>query len=141
MSFLQLDIRPKASGVLFILLTLLHVLAITVLFIIQIWLWAKCIVFVFVVLNWYQVCWGIILLKKPRAITRIIFRRGDWQILDGAGYSREVCLLGQTYLSALLIILHFCDLKTRRKKTLVLARDSLDRQTFRRLKVILRNSF
>lgn len=141
MSFSQLDIRPRASRSLFILLTVLHALAVVVLFTIQIWFWLGLLLLIGVLISWYQACWGIILQKKPRSIKRIIFSKGHWQIVDGLGNNRNVCLLGKSYLSTLLIVLHFCDIETRRKRSLVLARDSLDQQTFRRLSVILRNSF
>ena len=141
MSFLHLDINLRCSKILFVLLSALHVLAASVLLVIQIWLWIKIVIFLLIAFSWYRICWRILLFKAPHSISRIVFSRGNWRIQNCAGISREACLLGKSYLSAWLVILHFCDVETRVHHSIVLARDSIDRRTFRRLRVILSTAF
>lgn len=141
MSFLQLDIALHRSKILLIMLTVLHLLAGSVLFFIEIWPWTKIMIFGLIILSWYQICWRVLLFRASHAVQRIVFSRGDWRIQDGTGKTHDVCLLGQSYLSTWLVILHFCDIETRHRKSLVLARDSIDSQSFRRLSVILKNLF
>lgn len=138
MSFLHLDIKFQRSKILLGMFTVLHLLAVSVLFFIDIWLWIKILIFFLIAYSEYRICWKMLLFKASHAMQRIVFSRGDWKILDNAGQSHAVCLLGQSYLSTWLMILHFRDIESRDHHSIVLARDSMDPQIFRRLYVILR---
>ena len=140
MSFANLDIRLQRSKLLIITLTMLYLLAVSVLFCIQIWLWVKIAILLLIAFSWYRICWRILLFKMPNSISRIVFLRGDWCIHHRAGISEDVCLLGKSYLSAWFVILHFFDIESRAFRSIVLARDSVDPQTFRRLHAILKTA-
>lgn len=138
MSFLHLDIKLQRSKILFVLFTVLHLLAVSMLCFINIWLWIKILIFFLIAYSGCRICWQMLLFKASHAMQRIVFSRGNWQIHDCAGQSHAVCLLGQSYLSTWLVILHFRDIESRDHHSIVLARDSMDSQIFRRLYVILR---
>ncbi len=77
--------------------------------------------------------------KRPELGGRPVWlewdREGQWFWHEG-GRDRPVDLLGDTYLSAALVILNFRAARGRR--SVVIPRDALDPVTFRRLKVRLR---
>lgn len=133
---LRLECRP--SRYLLIALIGVHGLALLVLPLLPAAWWIKLPVALAITAQWVLVWRRHIVLTAPLAVKRLVWTGGSrWELFNGAGALRGARLLPAAYVHPLLVILRFLT-EDKRRCTAVLPRDSLDPDSHRRLRVLLR---
>jgi len=137
MSIIQIDLRASKS--LTVLLLSIHMGAITVLCWVPIPIWIKLIAITFCLWDLTRLLRLHIFRNTALAIIKFtINSEQQWWLIDYQGQSHLASLQGNSFMTAYLIILNFKINGSRVKKSVVIARDSVDRDSFRRLSVHLR---
>jgi hypothetical protein len=131
----RIELNPKPSKWLFRLLLAVHGLAFLAVCFSAINIAGKGIVFLALFISCYYLCWLKILQQRVGSIVRCVCVNEQWVLLDCEGNEYQAELLGDSLVTTILIILNFRVVNSRRRKSLVLFWDSLDRDTFRRLRV------
>lgn len=137
MNFSYLEIKRHRSTSFFVFLLAVYLMALSVLCIIRISFTVQSLLAIVVILQGYQACWGSTFLKKERSIVEIVFNRGEWRTFSHEGEERVVELMGDSYQSSWLIILYFREIEQKKQTIVILPRDSVNQDTFRRLRVVL----
>jgi len=139
----RFEFTPKPSKWLFFIQFVLHGLAFAALFCANIVLILQVLLGAALLLSGYYHCWLWALQRGSRAVMRCIVTANRWWLIDRLGCEYEVELKGENLVTTVLIILNFrvvgkAKLLAARPR-LILAPDSLDADTLRRLRVFLNN--
>lgn len=133
----NLEIILRPSGWLLGVVVGLHLLAIVALWLSAIFLIMKFMILIFMIFCCYYIGKYRIMLCGRKAIVRLWFSGSEWVLFDKVGNKYRVKLLKDNFVSSLIIILSFKSQDQWFKKYVVLCRDAIDYQQFRRLKVLL----
>ncbi|OGT21504.1 MAG: hypothetical protein A3C55_01335 [Gammaproteobacteria bacterium RIFCSPHIGHO2_02_FULL_42_13] len=131
----QLRLTPTPSKILFLLFSLLHLLALIVIGLLTIAWTIKIGLSILCVISAYYLCWRVTFMHAKSAIIACYLVDESWFVENRAGKSFEADLLGETFVSTVVIVLNFKVQNKRR--SLILMPDSLPKDVFRRLKVYL----
>ena len=133
---LNLKIRPSKQLAIFLLLS--HGGAMAVLYALTLTPWVQWSLALMVIAYLVYNMRTHALLSAPSAIVEAVWSaRGDWTLLNINGEALEARLLPNSYVHPLLVLLNFQFLDMNRVRSLVLPADSLDQQTYRKLRVRL----
>ncbi len=115
----------------------LHVLALIVIYLLTVAWPIKAGLSILCLISAYYLCWHVAFMRSKNAIIACYVVDEFWVIETRAGKSFEVELLGETFVSAVLIVLNFKIQKTGKRRSLILMPDSLSKDIFRRIRVYL----
>ena len=71
------------------------------------------------------------------SIVQFYYMNERWSLLDCKGATYSVELLGESFVSSYIIILHFRERRSKRRKRVILFRDSLSQEEFKKIIVLL----
>ena len=131
-------VRPEPSKLLATVLLLAHLLTWAVMFFLPVSVWVLLVLSVLIVLSFIHVMRVHVLNRGQRAIRKL--RRnsdGSWNIRDTHGVYWLAHLQEGTFAHPRLVILNL-ELSDGTKRSVVLLRDSVTKDTLRRLNVYLR---
>jgi hypothetical protein len=138
----RIEFMPKPLKWLFFVQLILHGLAFAALFCANIGLFGKALGCLSLALSSYRQCWLWALQRGSRSIVKGLATLDRWWLKDRLNRKYEVILAGESLVTTVLIILNFRMIGgDRRRFRLVLAPDSLDFETLRRLRVLLMHGF
>ncbi|MHB1946758.1 MAG: protein YgfX [Gammaproteobacteria bacterium] len=101
--------------------------------------WIKFVLLILVVVYGGYTIWRHALLKHPDSITKLICDDHEWYASDSKKVF-SINILGDSVITSVLCFLRFTMDDSRRVRTLVVFNDMVDKESFRRLKVVLRCS-
>jgi hypothetical protein len=136
----RFEFAPKPSKWLFFILFVLHGLAFAALICANIVLILQILLGAVLLLSGYRCCWLWALQRGSKAILRCVATLDRWWLIDRLGHEYEVRLAGESLVTTVLIILNFQVVSSgafAKRPRLILAPDSLDANTLRRLRVFL----
>jgi len=131
----RIEFIPKPSKLLFVLLFLLHGLAVLAVFYSHIPVIVKVMLLLLLLISGYYQCWLGAWRRDKRSIIKCCYVDDQWFIWDKRHNQYEAKLLGDSIVSPYLLILNF-SIKFRRR-SLVLFPDALDKEAFRKIRVLL----
>ena len=137
MAFQHLKIQIEPSKVLIIFVVFLYLALMSIVLMIHLGVVFKIALMLGVGYSAYH-HWQRVWLKTKEAIVILYFKDGSWWGIDRCQNRHDYCLLGESYISRFLIILHFQEITTRKRSVIMLPRDAVNAQTFNRLMVVLR---
>ncbi|MEE9573109.1 MAG: protein YgfX [Candidatus Neomarinimicrobiota bacterium] len=138
----RIEFMLKPSKWLFFLQLSLHGLAFAALFCANIGLLGKGLGCLLLILSGYYQCWLLALQRGSRSIVGGIAMPDRWWLTDRLNCKYEVILAGEILVTTVLIILNFREIERRQRRfRLILAPDSVDFDTLRRLRVLLMHGF
>lgn len=133
---LRLKILPSRQLAIFILLT--HVAATLIVSQLELPWYVVSTLSVCIVLSLYTNLRRYVGMKSPHSIVEAVWNSdGEWSLLTARGHCLDGELLPSSCMYAALVLLNFRIRPGRSVRTLILPNDSLDRLTFRHLRVRL----
>ena len=132
-----IEIIPKPSRLFLIISFVVHILAILAICLSNVGVILKIFLVSLILLNCYYLCYYMGLQHSSNIIVKCLKCNGEWILFDCCRKEHLAQLLNDTLITPFLIILNFRLLSNNYKKSLVLFKDSLDKDTFRKLQVSL----
>ncbi|MGB1580922.1 MAG: protein YgfX, partial [Nevskiales bacterium] len=134
-----IELKPRPSRVLAMLLAGFHGLVVVVLLWAVPYKLAAAALILLTILCWYRAHKLHIGHQGRRAVRRLQWQAdGNWLLSNERGELRPAELLPSSYLQPRLVILNFRLQESRQRRNVILLPDSLDFETLRRLRVRLR---
>lgn len=132
-----IDIKFKPSKIFFYLIFLSLLSNVLIIFYLPVTGVIKTSLFVFIILYSHSLLWADCLLKNNHAIKVLKFQNDSWQLNDGDKLI-PVKLCGSSTLTSYISILRFKIEGKKKKRSIVIFRDSLPPRFYRRMIVLLR---
>lgn len=134
MKKIQETFYPKLSLFLLMYLTFAHVFAAICIYISIYDRWQYFLFFVLLCASIFYFCHASGVLSNRSVYSLEYIADRQWRLLMADGEIREVVLQGSSVITRYFIVLHFSDLYTSYKKTLLLFPDSLSQEKLRLLR-------
>ena len=136
---LQLELH--ASKILFTVLLFLHTLAIVALMILPFSIWLRLLLSVVIALIGMYLIAVHAMRSADKSINKIVWDANDgWLISSRIAENSKMILLGDSFIHPLLTVLRFKQQKKNFATNVVLLKDNIDENEFRRLRVRLKLS-
>lgn len=136
---MPLCLELHSSRALAILYSVVYLGAMVILLFMPIPVWLKFLACLLCLADYTRILCQHVFLISRKAIVQIkTSPTGEWVLLQRQGREIPAKLLGDSFISAYLVILNFRCVLTRRRCSVLITRDNVSRNDFRQLSVYLR---